>query len=667
MKAILLLSLILLLAAGASHAQEPGIYLYFDEARSSCTATGASPYTVEMWVWVYPGSLSLSGCEFSIVYPLDVVQIAMTKNTAIIAADFGEPQSGWVVGYLACQDDWHWVAHQTLYVLDPLPGQLYVAPHPATGSIAVHECPDPGGPGVPVYGGAAFVNVTSSDPDLKVWGSSFWANQDTVFAGEDLSVSSWAVYNWVCEPASATFSNGYYLSADAVITPSDIFLGSTPVVPGLPAFEKVTFADTSLTVPASVPEGDYYVGVLADDGGDVSEIDETNNYARGPITVMNPRTWYILPDSTGDAPTVQAGIDSASAGDTVLLACGTYYEYDIVMKSGITLAGESEDPACTVIDAQDRGHVISGDGLGGSTTIEALTITGGYKSGGGGIFLLDSDARIRNCMIAGNHGGTSGGGVYCGHSSPTFEACVFAGNEGGFFGGAMACYDSSVATLNSCTMYGNSAPSGAGISSSGSGSVVTADRSIIAFGTGAAVYCAYDGTVTLNCSDVYGNSGGDWTGCIAGQGGSDGNFSEDPLFCEPDSLDFTLEAASACADAPGCGLVGARDEGCGLSSVERRDGSDPAPFGLLSSRPNPSSQTTEIAFSLPEPARVVLTVHDATGRRIAEIANGRHEPGVHRVSWDGTDSAGHAVSPGVYFCRFEAAGHVATRKIVLVR
>ena len=38
--------------------------------------------------------------------------------------------------------------------------------------------------------------------------------------------------------------------------------------------------------------------------------------------VSNSRaaTWYIKPDGTGEAPTIQAGIDSTAAGDTVLLA-----------------------------------------------------------------------------------------------------------------------------------------------------------------------------------------------------------------------------------------------------------------------------------------------------------------------------------------------------------
>jgi hypothetical protein len=46
------------------------------------------------------------------------------------------------------------------------------------------------------------------------------------------------------------------------------------------------------------------------------------------------RTWYIKPDSTGDAPTIQAGVDSASLGDTVLVAPGVYSDTTHVILNG---------------------------------------------------------------------------------------------------------------------------------------------------------------------------------------------------------------------------------------------------------------------------------------------------------------------------------------------
>ena len=63
------------------------------------------------------------------------------------------------------------------------------------------------------------------------------------------------------------------------------------------------------------------------------------------------RTWHILPDGSGDAPTIRAGVDSAAVGDTLEIACGTYYEHHIVVKSGLVLRSETGQPECVTIDA----------------------------------------------------------------------------------------------------------------------------------------------------------------------------------------------------------------------------------------------------------------------------------------------------------------------------
>ena len=81
-----------------------------------------------------------------------------------------------------------------------------------------------------------------------------------------------------------------------------------------------------------------------------------------------------------------------------------------------------------------------------------------------------------------------------------------------------------------------------------------------------ALTCESAGTVILSCCDLYANEGGDWVDCVAGMDGVDGNFSEDPLFCAPDSYDFTVRGDSPCLpgnhpDGSACGLLGALGEG----------------------------------------------------------------------------------------------------------
>jgi hypothetical protein len=73
--------------------------------------------------------------------------------------------------------------------------------------------------------------------------------------------------------------------------------------------------------------------------------------------------------------------------------------------------------------------------------------------------------------------------------------------------------------------------------------------------------------VLLTCCDVVANVGGNWTGCIAGQEGINGNFTAAPMFCDAAGGDFSLFADSPCAaeNNPECGWVGAWPVGCGDS------------------------------------------------------------------------------------------------------
>ena len=193
--------------------------------------------------------------------------------------------------------------------------------------------------------------------------------------------------------------------------------------------------------------------------------------------LADARTWYITPDGTGDAPTIQAGIDSAQAGDTVLLACGTYYEFNINLKFGVSVCSETRDPSCVTIDAQQQERVLffrystSVDSI---SVIEGLTITGGLPGGahpnspiGGGIFLSrGASFTIRKCNIQGNtvHGPDSiGGGLYCSRSSPRLIDCSFIGNSAVDIGGGAYFQDSGYPVLIDCVFSDNSAEHGGGV------------------------------------------------------------------------------------------------------------------------------------------------------------------------------------------------------------
>ena len=162
-----------------------------------------------------------------------------------------------------------------------------------------------------------------------------------------------------------------------------------------------------------------------------------------------------------DQPTIQAGIDAASYGDTVIVACGTYYEQSIIMKSGICLRSETGQADCVTIEAQWQHFwsVIDCVDLDSSTTIQGFTITGGLSNEGAGMRCINSSPTIANVTFIGNY--SDGHGVlYCQDSSPTLQNVAFLENEefySGGGGGGMYCVASSV-TLTDCMFVANAGP-----------------------------------------------------------------------------------------------------------------------------------------------------------------------------------------------------------------
>jgi hypothetical protein len=82
-------------------------------------------------------------------------------------------------------------------------------------------------------------------------------------------------------------TNGFYLSTDPIITPSDVPLGSIVVLPSLlTAGHSVQLGGQALVIPASTQPGSYYIGILVDATNAQAESNEQNNSRSTPLTVL---------------------------------------------------------------------------------------------------------------------------------------------------------------------------------------------------------------------------------------------------------------------------------------------------------------------------------------------------------------------------------------------
>jgi predicted outer membrane repeat protein len=246
-----------------------------------------------------------------------------------------------------------------------------------------------------------------------------------------------------------------------------------------------------------------------------------------------------------DLPTIQAGINAAEDGDTVLVADGVYSgdgNRDIKFDGKQVVLLSENGPAATIIDC-------------GGTDVENHS---------GLVFISGEDSVVVDGFTIRSGYSNNGGAIRCKSTSPTIANCVLANNHATVSGGAIHCKGTSLRIVN-CTMVGNSSVAGGGLLLI-AGAVPVMENCIISHSTaGESIYSVDDTSIPiLNCCLIYGNAGGDWVDPISDQAGINGNLNEDPLFCNPSSGDFRLQPDSPCL--PGnnsCGVpVGALSETC---------------------------------------------------------------------------------------------------------
>jgi hypothetical protein len=262
----------------------------------------------------------------------------------------------------------------------------------------------------------------------------------------------------------------------------------------------------------------------------------------------------------GDAATLQAAVDMAVRGDTVLVEAGTHtIDTSLVIgdaRDGVTLAGRldaSPKSAGAERPVLDLANALPQTGIAVRSTAEDVTIRGLEIRGDLtiGVDLLGPRARLVDCRIV----APSYYCVACGASS---AVSVIEGNlllDAVLFG--VACSGGAIPTIVGNTIVG---AGDCGIISTDASPVC--ERNIVFGSTNFGVAC-FSSEVparvpSLDCNAFFGN-GSDYSfDCVPGAG----DFHADPIFC--DVIGYEIASTSPCTpdSSGGCGLIGAAGVGC---------------------------------------------------------------------------------------------------------
>jgi flagellar hook assembly protein FlgD len=93
----------------------------------------------------------------------------------------------------------------------------------------------------------------------------------------------------------------------------------------------------------------------------------------------------------------------------------------------------------------------------------------------------------------------------------------------------------------------------------------------------------------------------------------------------------------------------------------------PEKIELKPNYPNPFNPTTNIAFALPEAAKVQILIYDLTGREIWRSSKTSYPAGNHTLAWNGVNQAGESVVSGIYMVRMITPKYSATQRILLMK
>ena len=128
-------------------------------------------------------------------------------------------------------------------------------------------------------------------------------------------------------------------------------------------------------------------------------------------------------------PTIQAAIDAAQTGDSVLVSPGTYYEQVNLSGKQLVLHGVG-GAAQTILDGQGVHTVVIGANEPLGCEVSGFTIQNGNGYTSGGVLVNDSSVRVHHCTLRANTASDlyGGAGFRSAGGASAVEDCLFTEN-----------------------------------------------------------------------------------------------------------------------------------------------------------------------------------------------------------------------------------------------